>query len=198
LLNIRALCVLRCLYRKFNLGLKVREECVMKKAFIGALGLATALVLAGCTLFYPNSGNPNDELIDPTGSASVEPGEETGPGEATAPSNSLPSPSPSASPTMATAVLNILYTDTSAGVLNVVAEVNNFAEDGGSCTLSYYQGTTATAIATVKAERNVTSTQCFPFNVSFSAVPKGTLSLSVSYKSDNHVGESQKFEVVIP
>jgi hypothetical protein len=169
----------------------------MKRAFIVALGLATALVLAGCTLFYPNAGTPNDELIKPTGSSSVTPGDETSQGEATSPSTS-PSPSPSVSPTMAPAVLNILYSDTSAGVLNVVAEVNNFAEDGGSCILSYYQGETATAIATVKAERNVTSTQCFPFNVSFSGLPKGTLSLTVSYKSDNHIGESQKFEVIIP
>jgi hypothetical protein len=99
---------------------------------------------------------------------------------------------------MAAAVLNILYSDTSAGVLNVVSEVSNFAEDGGSCILSYYQGETATAIATVKAERNVTSTQCFEFNVSFSGLPKGTVSLTVSYKSDNHIGESQKFEVIIP
>lgn len=175
----------------------MREECVMRRTFIVALGLTTALVLAGCTLFYPNSGTPTDELIDPNASASVAPGDETSQGEATSPSAS-PSASPSPSPTMEAAVLNILYTDTSAGVLNVVSEVSNFAEDGGSCTLSYYQGETATAIATVKAERNVTSTQCFPFNVSFSGIPKGSLMLTVSYKSDNHIGESQKFEVIIP
>ena len=169
----------------------------MRRTFIVALGLATALVLAGCTLFYPNAGTPTDELITPTDSASVAPGDETSQGEATSPSAS-PSASPSPSPTMEAAVLNILYTDTSAGVLNVVSEVSNFAEDGGSCTLSYYQGETATAIATVKAERNVTSTQCFPFNVSFSGIPKGSLMLTVSYKSDNHIGESQKFEVIIP
>jgi hypothetical protein len=99
---------------------------------------------------------------------------------------------------MAVAQLQILYTDTSAGVLNVVAEVMNFAEDGGTCTLSYYTGTTATAVVTVKAERNVTSTQCFPFNVDFSAVPKGALELTVKYESANHFGESERFEVIIP
>jgi hypothetical protein len=166
----------------------------MKKAFIVALGLATALVLTGCTLFYPNSGDPEDAL-EPTNSTSEAPVEPTSPeGSAT----SSPSPSPSVSPTMAPAVLQILYTDTSAGVLNVVAEVTNFAEDGGSCILSSYKGSTATVIATVKAERNVTSTQCFPFNVDFSAVPKGALVLTVSYKSENHLGESEKFEVTIP
>ena len=162
----------------------------MKKAFIVALSLATALVLTGCTLFYPNSGTPED-TVEPTASTSQAPAEETSPAES-------PSPSPSVSPTMATALLQILYTDTSAGVLNVVAEVSNFAEDGGSCTLSYYKGAAATAIATVKAERNVTSTQCFPFNIDFASVPKGNLELTVSYSSENHIGESEKFEVTIP
>jgi hypothetical protein len=164
----------------------------MKKAFIVALSLATALVLTGCTLFYPNSGSPED-LIDPTVSATDAPAEETASEE-----SASPSPSPSVSPTMAPALLQILYTDTSGGVLNVVAEVTNFAEDGGSCILSYYQGATATAVGTVMAERNVTSTQCFPFNVDFSKVPKGAIELTVSYSSENHLGESEKFEVIIP
>jgi hypothetical protein len=164
----------------------------MKKAFIAALGLTTALVLTGCTLFYPNSGSPED-LIEPSTSSSETPAEESGTEQ-----SASPSPSPSVSPTMAVAQLQILYSDTSAGVLNVVAEVTNFAEDGGSCTLSYYKGTTATAIGTVKAERNVTSTQCFPFNVDFSLVPKGALELTVKYESANHIGESEKFEVTIP
>jgi len=162
----------------------------VKKAFIVALSLATALVLTGCTLFYPNSGNP-DDVIDPSASSSEAPVDEPSLGSST-------SPTPSASPTMATATIQILYTDTSSGVLNVVAEVSNFAEDGGTCTLSYYKGATATALGTVKAERNVTTTQCFPFNVSLSSVPKGNLDLTVSYSSTNHVGESEKFEVTIP
>jgi len=163
----------------------------VKKAFIVALGLATALVLTGCTLFYPNSGNPED-LIGPPASSS-EPSDDPNSTE----QSGSPSPSPSVSPTLAVAQLQILYTDTSAGLLNVVAEVTNFVEDGGSCTLSYYKGTTATAVATVKAERNVTSTVC-SFNVNFSAVPKGALELIVKYESANHFGESEKFGVTIP
>jgi hypothetical protein len=164
----------------------------MKKAFIVALGLATALVLTGCTLFYPNSGSPED-LIEPSASSSEAAAEETSTEQ-----SASPSPSPSVSPTMAVAQLEIVFTDTSAGVLNVVAEVTNFAEDGGSCTLSYYKGATATAVGTVMAERNVTSTFCFPFNVDFSALPKGALELTVKYESENHAGESEKFEVTIP
>lgn len=162
----------------------------MKKAFIAALGLATALVLTGCTLFYPNSGSPED-LLEPTSEVSEAPAEETNP-------EASPSPSPSVSPTMAPAILQILYSDASGGVLNVVAEVSNFAEDGGSCTLSYYKGSTATVLGTVKAERNVTSTQCFPFNIDLASLPKGDLELTVSYSSENHIGESEKFEVRIP
>jgi hypothetical protein len=171
----------------------------MRKAFIVALSLATALVITGCTLFYPNSGTPTDEVIDPSASSAEVPGEATSPGQATTPSTSTSaSPSPSVSPTMAPAVFFIQEFDASSGSLYVRAEVTNFVEDGGSCTLSYYQGATATAIATVKAERNITSTQCFPFDINFSAVPKGSLALTVSYKSDNHIGESAKFEVNIP
>jgi hypothetical protein len=165
----------------------------MKKAFIVAFGLATALVLTGCTLFYPNSGSPEDFIEPSTSSSSEAPAEETGTEQAAS-----PSPSPSVSPTMAPAQLQIVYTDTSAGQLMVVAEVTNFAEDGGRCTLSYYKGTTATVVGTVKAERNVTSTQCSPFNIDFSALPKGDLELTVSYSSENHIGESGKFEVTIP
>ena len=164
----------------------------MKKAFIVTLGLATALVLTGCTLFYPNSGSPED-LNDPSASASETPTDETSPEQ-----SASPSPSPTVSPTMAVAQLQILYTDTSAGVLNVVAEVTNFAEDGGNCTLIYHNGTDATAVGTVRAERNVTSTQCFPFNVDFSSLPKGAIELTVKYESENHVGESEKFEVTVP
>jgi hypothetical protein len=99
---------------------------------------------------------------------------------------------------MAPATLQIIYSDASGGVLNVVAEVTNFAEDGGNCVLSYFQGDAASILATVKAERNVTTTQCFPFNVDLASLPKGAMTLMVSYESANHLGESEKFEVIIP
>lgn len=163
----------------------------MRRAFIVALGLATALVLAGCTLFYPNSGTP-EETIEPSVSQTEDSSNPQTPTESA-------SPSPSVSRTMAPATLQILYGDASGGVLNVVAEVTNFAEDGGNCVLSYYEGEFATSVlATVRAERNVTTTQCFPFNVDLASLPKGPLTFMVSYESDNHFGQSDKFEVVIP
>lgn len=169
----------------------MREECVMRRTFIVALGLTTALVLAGCTLFYPNSGTPED-TVEPSASHTEDSSNSQAPTESA-------SPSPSVSPTMAPATLQILYSDASGEVLNVVAEVTNFAEDGGNCVLSYFQGEVATSIlATVKAERNVTTTQCFPFNVDLASLPKGAMTLMVSYESENHIGESDKFEVIIP
>jgi PBP1b-binding outer membrane lipoprotein LpoB len=162
----------------------------MRRAFIVALGLATALVLAGCTLFYPNSGAPED-TIEPSASQTEDSSNPETPTESA-------SPSPSVSTTMAPATLQIIYSDASGGVLNVVAEVTNFAEDGGNCVLSYFQGDAASILATVKAERNVTTTQCFPFNVDLASLPKGAMTLMVSYESANHLGESEKFEVIIP
>lgn len=164
----------------------------MKKAFIGLLGLATVVALTGCTLFYPNSGGPED-LISETPIASEAPADSSSPEDS--PSAS-PSPSPSAS--QGPALFQILYSDASGGSINVVAEISNFSEDGGSCTLSYYQGSTATVVETVKAERNVTTTQCFPFNAALTGVPKGPVQFTVSYESTNHIGESAKFEVNIP
>jgi hypothetical protein len=161
----------------------------MKKAFIATLGLASALALTGCTLFYPNPGRPED--VSPAASSSETPVESISPDESA-------SPSPSASSTKSPAMFQIQQSDVFGGALNVVAEVTNFAEDGGTCTLSYYQGSVATVLGTVRAERNVTSTQCFAFNIGLASVPKGTIQLTVSYESDSYSGESNKFEVNIP
>ncbi len=162
----------------------------MKKAFIVMLGLATALSLTGCTLFYPNSGSIEDGL-EPTSATSEAPAESAEPEQ---------SPSPSPSNSLMTTKLDLRFDalDASGGSLLVVAEILNLIDDGGTCTLSYYQGSSPTALGTVKAERNVTSTQCSPFNIDLASVPKGALQLTVSYSSENHIGESDKFEVNVP
>jgi hypothetical protein len=164
----------------------------MKKAFIVMLGLATALSLAGCTLFYPNSGSVEDGF-ESTSEASEAPTESTDPEQTTS-----PSPSPSSSLLATKIDLRLEAVDASSGSLLVVAEILNLIDDGGTCTLSYYQGSSPTALGTVKAERNVTSTQCSPFNIDLASVPKGALQLTVSYLSENHIGESDKFEVNVP
>jgi hypothetical protein len=162
----------------------------MKKAFIVMLGLATALSLTGCTLFYPNSGSIEDGL-EPTSATSEAPAESAEPEQ---------SPSPSPSNSLMTTKLDLRFDalEASGGSLLVVAEILNLIDDGGTCTLNYYQGSSPTVIGSVKAERNVTTTQCSPFNIDLASLPKGALQLTVSYSSDNHIGESDKFEVNIP
>jgi hypothetical protein len=166
----------------------------MKKAFIVMLSLATALSLTGCSVFYPNSGSIEDGFA-PTSAASEAPAESSDPEQTTSPS---PSPSPSSSLTKTKLDLGLEAVDASGVSLLVVEQILNFIDDGGTCTLSYYKGTTATTLGSVKAERNVTTTQCSPFNVDLASVPKGALQLTVSYLSENHMGESEKFEVNIP
>jgi hypothetical protein len=91
-----------------------------------------------------------------------------------------------------------LYSDTSQGFLEVIAEVTNFAEDGGQCTLISYSGNTSKVVGTFQAESNVGTTQCFPIKVEFSSLTKGTSTVAVAYESNAYSGESGRFEVNIP
>lgn len=172
----------------------------MRRAFIGVLSVATVAALTGCALFSQDSGRPG-EGFEPTSSLSEEPSESANPNESTSPSitpSASPSGSPSASPVFEQLQLRFEVIDTSGGILYVVAEITNFAADGGTCTLSYYQGEQATVLATTRSERNINGTQCSPFSVGLSGVPKGAQQLSISYQSTAHFGESAKFEVNIP
>ena len=172
----------------------------MRRAFIGVLSLATVVALTGCTLFSQDSGRPEEDF-EPTSSLSEEPSESANPNESTSTSTSpsaTPSASPSASPVFEPLQLRFDVVDASGGILLVVAEITNFAADGGTCTLRYFQGDQATVLATTRSERNINGTQCSPFSVGLSGVPKGVLQLSISYESTAHIGESAKFEVNIP
>lgn len=172
----------------------------MKRAFIGLLSLATVVALTGCTLFPAGFGGP-DEGLEPNSSLSGGPTESSSTSEPSAspPVTSVtPSASPSPSAIFETLQLRFDVVDASGGTLLVVAEITNFAADGGTCTLSYYQGEQATVLATTRSERNINGTQCSPFNVGLSGVPKGAQQLTISYQSTAHIGESAKFEVIIP
>jgi hypothetical protein len=50
----------------------------------------------------------------------------------------------------------------------------------------------------VKAESNVTTTQCFPMELSLSGLPKGTALVTVTYESQTHFGVSVGRSVLIP
>jgi len=161
----------------------------MKRILFAGFSVAALVALAGCTLFYPN----NDQTQDPGAQSSVSPSPFPTPTE-----EPEPSPSPSVASTKAAAKIQVLYSDTSQGFLEVIAEVTNFAEDGGQCTLISYSGNTSKVVGTFQAESNVGTTQCFPIKVEFSSLTKGTSTVAVVYESNAYIGESERFEVNVP
>ena len=161
----------------------------MKRILFAGFSVAALVALAGCTLFYPN----NDQNQDPVAQTSLTPSAFPSPTE-----EPEPSPSPSVASTKAAAKIQVLYSDTSQGFLEVIAEVTNFAEDGGQCTLISYSGNTSKVVGTFQAESNVGTTQCFPIKVEFSSLTKGTATVAVVYESNAYIGESDRFEVNVP
>jgi hypothetical protein len=161
----------------------------MKRILFAGFSVAALVALAGCTLFYPN----NDQNQDPVAQTSLTPSAFPSPTE-----EPEPSPSPSVASTKAAAKIQVLYSDTSQGFLEVIAEVTNFAEDGGQCTLISYSGNTSKVVGTFQAESNVGTTQCFPIKVEFSSLTKGTSTVAVVYESNAYIGESERFEVNVP
>jgi hypothetical protein len=146
---------------------------------------ALTLSLSGCALLYPNWGTTQSpgtsESANPSSSASASESP-----TATAPAKGK-----------ASVQIDQANVDATAGVIDVVAQVTNFNEDGGQCTLIIQAGTQTKKIS-VKAESNVTSTQCYPMELSLSGLPKGTALVTVSYDSAAHAGTSAGQSVVIP
>lgn len=165
----------------------------MKRIIFAGFSVAALVALAGCTLFYPN----NDQARVPVAQTSLTPSAFPTPTDSAEPEVS-PSPSPSVASTKAAAKIQVVYSDTSQGFLEVIAEVTNFAEDGGQCTLVSYSGNTPKVVGTFKAESNVGTTQCFPIKVEFSSLTKGTSTVAVAYESNTYFGESERFEVNVP
>ena len=157
----------------------------MKKiiALVAVSGLA--LLLSGCSLIYPNWGTDQN----PSTSQSATPSE-------SASATSSQSPSSSAKGE-ATVVIDQANVDATAGFVSVVAQVTNFNEDGGTCTLTIQAGSKSKTMS-VKAESNVTTTQCFPMEISLSGLPKGTALVTVTYESAAHFGVSAGRSVLIP
>lgn len=157
----------------------------MKKiiALVAASGLA--LVLSGCSLIYPNWGTDQN----PSTSQSAQPSESA---------SGTPTPvETNSTKGEATVVVDQANVDATAGFLSVVAQVTNFNEDGGTCTLTVQAGNQSKTMS-VKAESNVTTTQCFPMEISLSGLPKGTALVTVTYESAAHYGVSAGRSVLIP
>lgn len=159
----------------------------MKRTLLIVTTLVAAATLTGCALFYPNLGSnetPSDPM-DPSPTSS----------------ETTPTPTDTPTPTVTPKELakpRVVFYEIAGNNLQVVGEVVNFAEDGGQCTVTFYSGNTPLAMATVSAEHNVSTTQCFPASIPLSKLPKGTGEVVVSYESEKYAGESPRFEVIIP
>lgn len=157
----------------------------MKKIALVLVAAAITLSLSGCALLYPNWGTDQS----PGTSQSAEP---------TQTSSETPSASPSTiNKSKATIRIDDASADATAGVISVIAEVTNVAQDGGTCTLILQVGNTTKRLP-FKAEANVDRTQCHPMEIPLAGLPKGTALISVEYESANYFGVSTAQSVLIP
>lgn len=143
--------------------------------------------VSGCSVLYPNWGKPPDK---PT---------------PTATDTQSPTPTPTDTPTdtpdptkgPATVEIMDAYVDDQNGILQVVAQITNFSEDGGSCTLTFTGGDKSTSV-TVGAESNAANTQCRMMEIPLGSLAKGVGSVKVKYDSTAHTGLSSETSVTIP
>lgn len=158
----------------------------MKKTLAFTAAALALVSLSGCALLYPNWGTDQNPSTSQSPSATdVSP----------SPSESA---SASASPTIGVAKFNFidLSVDSGTGYVSAVVEITNVSEDGGKCTFVLSSGSVSKTVA-VKAEANVSTTQCYPAMLPISGMPKGKATVTVSYASATHEG-STSTGVTIP
>ena len=163
----------------------------LKKFLITTAVVLGTLTLSGCQYFYPNWGATSAPTDEPSESSDPEPSQSQ---------TTEPSPSASASQKPREQVgLRVLSSaaDSASGQITVIAEVADISEDGGNCTLKVTSGS-VTKTLTVKAESNVTDTQCYPFNLPLTGIPSGNASFTVSYESADSIGSTGANSLVIP
>lgn len=164
----------------------------MNRLIKGAAVFSAAVLLSGCSILYPNWGTdqkPSDpQTIEPTLTPSETPTE-----------TATPTPTETSAKPVAPATINVMQVgvDAGSGEVYAVAEITNAAENGGSCTMTFTSGSTTKTVA-VKAEANVTTTQCFPMNLATKGLPKGSATVTISYASSAFVGASAAFPISIP
>ncbi len=157
----------------------------MKNLRIAVLALVLAASVSGCSLLYPNMGKPTDSPTPTvTDTDTPEPTE---------------TPTETPEPTKLPATVEIMdaYVDTQAGVLQVVAQITNFSEDGGTCTATFTGGDKSTSV-TVTSESNASNTQCKTMEIPLGVLAKGAGVVTVKYDSAVHSGLSSGTSVVIP
>lgn len=160
-----------------------------KSTFRYLASIALVGSLSGCSALYPHWGATDFPTDGPTSTSST---------SASPSASTSSSPTPSAVPVQAAKVMLMnVNVDATNGVVDVVAQVTNVSEDGGSCTLNVVSGSSSKQ-QIVRAESNVDTTQCFPMEVPLAGLASGTATVTVSYKSAGYVGSSLSQAITIP
>lgn len=161
----------------------------MKKTLLTTAIAFGMISLSGCAVLYPNWGTDQNPSTSQSPTAT----------------DSSPSPSPSISSTpskplgKADVKLFDAGIDKSAKVFKIfaMADVSNFAENGGVCKLTFTGGGVTKSV-TVLAEANVQRTQCALMEMPITGLPKGTGLVTVEYISENNYGVAPSTAVEIP
>lgn len=164
--------------------MKVSLNNMKKLNFLVVCAILVGTV-SGCTLLYPNWGKPTDSP-SPTDSKTPTPTDSPTKSE---------TPTPTAKAGADVEIIDA-YVDTPNGILQVIAQVTNFSEDGGTCTLTFNGGGKSFSV-TQGAESNAANTQCHPLELSLSLLPKGAGVVTVTYDSTKHRGVSSSSAVTI-
>lgn len=159
----------------------------MKKLSLLVSTLLLVSAVSGCSILYPNAGKPTDSP-SPTKTKTDTP---------------TPDPTETETPTptptdKAEATVEILdaSVDTANGVIQVIAQVTNFSEDGGTCTATFTSGSKKVTVS-APAESNAANTQCRPISITTGGLPAGIGSVTVSYESTKYYGVSAPSSVTI-
>jgi len=159
----------------------------MKKLPLLITAVLLVAVLSGCSVLYPNWGKPTDS---PSATK-------------TATETSTPDPTETETPTPtptdkkeATVEILDAYVDSPNGVIQVIAQITNFSEDGGTCTATFTSGSKTVKVSQ-PAESNAANTQCHPLEINLGGLPAGQGTITVTYESDKYFGESTPSSVTI-
>ena len=167
--------------------------------------LLPALLLSGCTLFYPNWGAtslPEDDLIANTETASPAPSaSETASPSPSASQTASSSPSPSASEsvirTEARVEIVMAVVESDLNLLTVIAQVPGVTDATGNCTLTFLADSFEKSYS-VAAEQSSDFMQCAPFEIGLGDLPSGSGLVTVNFESNRFFGRSGASSVVIP
>lgn len=162
---------------------------------------ASAVVLTGCSIFYPNWGatslpeEPTDQVSE-TQTADPEP-TQTESATETAEPEPTESETEKPEPRKTSVEIIMAVAEPELGVLTVVARAPEVIDEGGKCTVRFQSGDFDKKF-TVKAEPSADYTQCHPIEIPLKDLVAGEGIVTVSYSSDNYVGTSAASSVVIP